>query len=664
MGIVARMADQRSASSGAGTPSNPSYWLQRIFAGMPTASGRRINEDTAMGIITVYACVRVIAETLATLPLFVYRNRDDGGKERARFHPLYEILHSRPNDEMTSATFLETLFGHAVLWGNGYAQIVRSPVGAPIELIPLRPDRMRVIRTTGGELRYHYQSPIKGDRDFLPSDIFHLKGLSKDGLTGMSVIGIAREAAGLALAAEEYAARFFGNDGRPGGIIKTKGTVTTEQLDNIRQSWNSEHRGSTNAFKVAILEEDFDWVSTSMPLADMQFIDLRKYTRTELAALFRVPPHKIGDLERATFSNIEHQSLEFVRDTIRPWAVRFEQEAARVLFPRSEKGEYFAEHNLDGLLRGDTSTRYESYSKGRNWGWLSVNDIRKLENMNPIDGGDVYLAPLNMVPTDQLGQQPGDETKSLPPAEQRSSGNGSVTSRRKLGQRYRRLFLDAATRMLKREVADVRAAADRHLLRRDVTTFDGWLETYYRDLPALLGRIWLPVYATYADAIADDAAAEVGVEPDTSGARDRFIRDYAVIAAATYAGRSAAQLRAVVKTAITANTDPLEAVTTRLDAWLDTRADRVTDNEIAKSGNAVAKQEFKRAGVRRLKWVASGKSCPFCRKLDGTTAGIEETFVDEGAQIDGNDGDTPLKTRSKIGHAPLHRGCDCGIAPA
>ncbi len=384
------------------SPKNTFWQNAYAFFFGPTPSGKTVNERTAMTTSAVYACVRVLAETIASLPLHVYR-RTERGKEKAMDHNLYYLLHDEPNPEMTSFVFRETLMGHLLLWGNAYAQIIRDGRGRVIGLYPLLPDRMEVGRTEQGELYYQYQ---KEGREYLlrREEVLHIPGLSFDGLVGYSPIAMAKNAIGMALATEEYGSKLFANDARPSVVLEHPGVL--KDPAKIRESWNEIYRGSANAHKVAVLEEGMSVKTLSMPPNEAQFLETRKFQIEEICRIFRVPPHLVANLERATFSNIEHQSISFVVHTIRPWLVRLEQAFNKSLFSQREKGEYFASFVVDGLLRGEYETRMKGYSIGIQNGFLSPNDVRSLENLNPIpeeEGGSVYMVNGNMLKLKDVG---------------------------------------------------------------------------------------------------------------------------------------------------------------------------------------------------------------------------------------------------------------------
>jgi HK97 family phage portal protein len=364
-----------------------------------TTSGKPVNEMTAMKMTAVYSCVRILAEAVAGLPLNVYRYTPNGGKEKAIGHPLYCLLHNEPNTEMTSFAFRETLMSHLLLWGNAYAQILRNGKGEVIGLYPLMPNRMTVDRDTAGNLFYLYNRVI-GDTQTLkgtevhlrPSDVLHIPGLGFNGMIGYSPIAMAKNAIGLAIATEEYGAKFFANGAAPSGVLEHPGTIKDPLK--VKESWNSVYQGSGNAHKIAVLEEGMKYQSIAISPEQAQFLETRKFQINEIARIFRVPPHMVGDLEKSSFSNIEQQSLEFVKYTLDPWVVRWEQSMSRVLFSEQEKKEYFIKFNVDGLLRGDYQSRMTGYATARQNGWMSANDIRELENLDRIPpelGGDMYL---------------------------------------------------------------------------------------------------------------------------------------------------------------------------------------------------------------------------------------------------------------------------------
>ena len=369
-----------------------------------SGSGKSVTARSAIQVSTVYACVRVIAETVASLPLHVYEVTDKGST-KAKEHPLYRLLHDEPNSEMTSFVWREAMLTHLLLWGNSYSQIIRNGRGHILGLYPLLPDRMEVDRDSAGTLTYTYSLASGQTVRLRPEDVLHIPGLGFDGVMGYSPIALEKNAIGLGIAAEEYGSKFFSNGATPSGVLTHPNTVKDPKK--LRESWNAAYGGSANSGKVAILEENMKFERISMPNNEAQFLETRKFQVSEICRIYRVPPHLIGDLEHATFSNIEHQSISFGVHTIRPWLVRIEQALNRQLFPEKEKGCFYAQFNMDGLMRGDYKSRMEGYAIARQNGWMSANDIRELENMNPIpdeDGGNEYLVNGNMIRIAQAAQ--------------------------------------------------------------------------------------------------------------------------------------------------------------------------------------------------------------------------------------------------------------------
>ena len=382
-----------------------------------TASGKYVTERSAMQMTAVYCCVRILSEAVASLPLQFYRYTDDGGKEKAVEHPLYFLLHDEPNPEMTSFIFRETLMTHLLLWGNAYSQIIRNGKGEVVALYPLMPDRMKVDRDEHGRLYYEYTVYDTDDVDgrkgtdkvgrtvrLQPHDVLHIPGLGFDGLVGYSPIAMAKNAIGLAIATEEYGSKFFANGAAPSGVLEHPGTI--KDPSKVRESWQVTFGGSGNANKIAVLEEGMKYTPISISPEQAQFLETRKFQIDEIARIFRVPPHMIGDLEKSSFNNIEQQSLEFVKYTLDPWVSRWEQAMVRALLTPDEKKRYFFKFNVDGLLRGDYQSRMNGYATARQNGWMSANDIRELENLDRIpaeQGGDLYLINGNMTKLEDAG---------------------------------------------------------------------------------------------------------------------------------------------------------------------------------------------------------------------------------------------------------------------
>ena len=384
----------------------------RFFLGN-TSAGKRVNERTSMQMTAVYACVRILSESVSTLPLHLYHEEAGGSREKAIDHPLYSLMSREPNNEMTSIVMLETMMTHLLLWGNSYSQVIRNGRGEVLGIYPLMPDRMKVDRDEKKRLYYEYTvsnddaDTMKGKESTVrlsPEDVLHIPGLGFDGLVGYSPIAMAKNAIGLAIAAEEYGSKLFANGARPSGVLQHPDAL--KNYDNLRKSWEDAFGGSNNSNKVAILEQGVTYHPISINPEEAQFLETRRFQTEEIARIFRVPLHLLGDLDHATFSNVENQSLDFVKFTLTPWVCRIEASLNRRLLSDTEKDRYYFKFNLDGLLRGDYESRQRGYAVARQNGWMSMNDIRALENLPPVPdelGGNLYLVNGNMVPVHLAG---------------------------------------------------------------------------------------------------------------------------------------------------------------------------------------------------------------------------------------------------------------------
>lgn len=667
-GILAGLFERRFHVS-----QTPPAWVERV-AGYQSTTGLTISENNALELSAVWACIRVLAETIGQIPFPFYRRVGDG-KERARDHPLYAILDDMPNPEMDAFTFRETLMGHLCAWGNAYADIEIDRAGRIKHLWPLRPDKMKPARENG-RLVYNYRLP-KTDRPItLPAErIFHLHGLGFDGLQGYNPIRLHRQTIGLAKATEDFGSRFFANDARPGAVLQHPGTLSEDAQDRLRKSYEKEHRGLEKSHRMAILEEGMTIKEIGIPPEDAQYLGTRKFQVPEICRIFRVPPHMVHDLDRATWGNIEHQAIDFVIYSIGPWVVRWEKGVYRELMLPSERPVYFAEFLLTALLRGDTKTRYDAYSIGRQNGWLSANDIRRLENMDPLGpSGDVYLVPLNMIPADQAGLEPSTEpgARALGAlagrnAEGETTGASPFTIRAQRSARmrhrlqiaYQKIYRTAAGRIVRREVNDVLNGAKKIFKRRNVAEFDQWLTEFYEDHREFIAKQIGPVYESFAEAIAPEAQTEVGATEGITPELGGWIANYVDSYAARHTWVSEARIREVVRKAIAEGEDPAQALEAAFDDWPEKRPAEIGRRESVRFGNALAVAIYVSARRIYLRWYTIGKTCPYCRDLNGKTVGIKEFFLPAGSEYQPEGAERPLKVSINMGHPPAHDGCDC-----
>lgn len=447
------LSDILYAEDVARDPASERWWTSG--PGAMAQSGAWVGVETALQASPVWACVRLISESIAMLPIIVYRRLSDGGKERAPGHPLYELLHDAPNEQQTAFAWKRVMMVHALLWGAGYSLIVPGPRGAVDRLEPIHPDTIRLERLPGGGRRYQVRGDDGVERPVNEEDVFVLPGLSIDGVEGLSLIRYARESIGLSLAAQSYSARFYSQGARPGGVLESAKPLSPEAAERLRQRWQAAHSGPHNAHQVAVLTDGVTWRATGMTHEAAQLIEQLDWSVADIARFFNVPLHMIQQVTKTTSwgSGIEEMGIEFVTYTLLPWIRNIEQAITQHLIVAPQA--YFAEFLLESLLRGKLLDRYHAYAIGRQWGWLSRNDIRRLENMNPIPGGDDYLSPLNM-------QQLGSE--SAPAAA--------------LGH-YHLLLQEAAARVVRKELAAMSRAA-----RRFAGDPDGWrnaVEEFYAE---------------------------------------------------------------------------------------------------------------------------------------------------------------------------------------
>ena len=534
--------------------------------GRETAAGEDVDERSALAFAAVYAAVRVLAETIASIPVMVYKRLPGGGKEPAPDHPAYRVLHDEANEETSAVIWRETLQGHLGTYGNAYAEIQRTRRGSIAALWQLAPDRVTPKRENK-KLFYEYTSPEGGRQTLPPERVFHVPGLGFDGLVGYSPIGLMRESIGLGLGAQRFASETFANDGRPSGTLEHPGTLS----DPAQERWKKaadKRAAHGGRHKLLILEEGMKFAATGMKPEDVQMILTRRFQVEDVARAYRIAPHLLQDLTHGTFSNIEELGREFITFTMLPWFRRWEAEFNRKVI-RDPK--YFAEFNIEGFLRGDVQKRYAAYAIGRQWGFLSANDIRQRENWNPIEGGDVYLSPLNMVPVDKIddlytggGDKPaagGDDARLLPQSTGEMDRVLRVQTQRIAGQ-LSGLFDDAAGRAMRREVNVVRSAAKKHIERGDLEGFRAWMEQFYAGHQAYVRDAWQPAI----DSLVQIAGQAVG---GVDAARLAEVAlPLAEDLAARHVGRSLAELR------------PLEFakdIDSRLDQWETERATAAGD---------------------------------------------------------------------------------------
>lgn len=497
-------------------------WMDSWFNGeFKTTAGVELSTDGALSVATVYACVREIAEAVSTLPLILYKRLPNDGKKREKNHPLYHLLRHRPHPRISAWEYWDYVMQCLLLRGNAYSRILRNNRGDIDRLIPYHPDRISPV-FKDGDLQFEFRRPNDNQVEIIPANqMFRIRGpLSIDGVTGLNVIALLKDSIGHTVAQDMYSSKMYSSGARLSGILTYPRKIHDEEAYNrLRSSWEKMSSGLNNANKVAILEDGMAFEKIGMSAEDAQLLESRKFQVEEICRIFGVPPHKVSHLYQATFNNIEHQDLEWVRDSVRPWLIRIEQSIYRDLLTEKEQEseKFFAEFLIEGMLRGDTKTRHEAYALGRQWGFLSINDIRRLENMNPIpEGGDDYLMPTNMKvigePDPEPPAQPVPPVQPQAPAEDQADGNDDdpappaeqkrfeIDLYSRLSSSMRHVFYESLGRLVRKEAAAIERAVKKHALPDGIDELRAWSEEFYREHQVLIQQTMGPVFQTYAEA--------------------------------------------------------------------------------------------------------------------------------------------------------------------
>lgn len=669
------------------------FWYQ-IVDYLKTSSGVVVSETSALYSTPVYSCISLISRHMGSMPLQVFERKGDGSKRLAVDHPNYPLLHARPNPEMTAMSLRSTLMAHMLGWGTYYANKEWTAGYTRVKALwPLRPDRIVVERDPStGELIYVYTLPGGEPRKLSPMDVLRVNGLGYNGIQGYSPIEKGKEAIGLARAMEKHGALFFANGAIPGLALTHPGTLSETAHENLRKSWEKAHQGLDNKHRLAILEEGVTIKEIGINPELSQFLETRRFQIEEIARMFNIPLHKISDLSRATFNNIEHLSQEYLTDCLLPYAVQNEQSYNWDLFTEKDRGRYFTEHNFEGLLRGDSKARAEYYRTMFNIGAFSPNMILSKENMNPIgDEGDFHMVQVNMVPLKMylegnngqevpeipvVGTVGGDEGKSVPARSARERRTAAIwEGRKKLRDRHRGLIRETVAQLVTREVNTVRRYVESHLKKGDVEGFETRVDGFYTDVFPDYARMKMnPVFGVYADALAEAARGEVGVERgDDTGEFAKFVSGCTDHYVAQHVRSSRGQIRVLLhggkndaselfdgNVGVEAPPeDAVEAVESRMAEWEETRADKDADNETVGVDGAVAHMVFASHGFN-LRWAAVGESCPYCSMLDNMVVGGEDFFLKQDEDLQPPN-QPPMRVRFSKRHPPAHAGCDCMI---
>lgn len=669
MGLLAKMQKRV-----AGGPSDADDRWYMPFGGVSEA-GVEVTDEVALTLSAYWCGVNIITAAMGSIPLKLYKRTGARSKEVARKHPAHRVCALRPNNWLTPFEYRQMIQGHLLMRGNGYSQIVRDRMGRLMQLIPLHPDRMEP-KVEDGRIIYKFQQLDGTERIFQAEEILHHRGLSSNGLVGYNPIQIARQTLGMALAAQKHGSRWFKNFGRPGGYLSTEQNITDAEVRKLMKANWMNAQGGENVHSPAILEGGLEWHTIGFSQEDSQWLGTMTHGITDVARLLNMPPHKLKEMSRATFSNIEHQSLEFIIDTITPWAVGQEERCNASLLTEQELEDHYFKFSLEALLRGDSSARATFYSQMFNMGVYSPNDIRDMEDEDEIPGGDQRFVPLAMVPLerasdvfgngsglmDETGTEEGTEDDEARGLEQRRLiQRRSLQTRRKFRLAYETVFRNAGDRIVKREVKALKAIISSALGDRDSSVdLKDKLREFYQGHRAYVRDVVLPLLVAYMDLIGDAAAQEVGEELDSFEAKSRFTRDYAEAMSVRHVRSSERQLNQLIDV-----TDPelLEpALVARLDEWSLTRPGKIGMREAVQGNGAFSRAVYKAFGFGAV-WVTFGDTCPLCLSLEGMSVGLGDDFCKKGDVIDPEDGETgPLIVSNNVAHPQLHNGCDCSIS--
>lgn len=532
-----------------------------------TAAGVDVSPESTLGITAMWNGVHLIANALAMVPLRLYRRRRNGGRDEAREDPRFRIVHRRPNRWQTSFGWRQMAQGHLLLRGNTFAQKVLRGSGSLAELVPLHPTRMTV-HVDGLELVYEYLRSDGTRRFFRASEILHVRGLSTDGLVGYCPVTVLRESLGAITATDTFAARFFRNQAQPRGVLQTKANLKDEQYERVRKQWADTHAGVDNAHKPAILEGGLEWHAVGFSAEDAQLIGSKNFNVQEAARILNIPPHKLKEMSRTTFNNIEHQSIEWVVDSIQPWAENWEQQLDADLLTEREQATMYFKFDLKALLRGDSAQRAAYFQARFNTGSITPNEIRALDEEDPIEGGDRAYVQKNLVPADRVDDVVTKEAAPSPAPAPPAGGeeeDGSVAAAARL-RAFVPVLADAARRQLHREIT----AGERAARKGDWTQFRVWLDEYYGEAAGTFAQALVP--------LARAMAGVTGLEPAVTSVA---VQAYSVAAAGAVIHESLTALRTAVR-----DTPPEELgeqLASMWESWRESRPDQVAEREVARA---------------------------------------------------------------------------------
>lgn len=653
MGLFSFLSNKSSGSTRVLTSAD----LEALLAGAETTAGVSVTQASAIRFSTVWACVRLLAECIAQLPCHIYIKNRDGSKSRVTDIALSDLLSGSPNFWQTAFEYTEFMVTALAMRGNHYAY--KSVVGKNIEeIIPFHPGAVTIKRDGLKNIRFAVRMSDGHVETYPLEKISHVRGMSFDMFTGVSPISYHRETIGLSIAASEYGGKLFKNGARPSGILQFPKELGDGAYDRLRKNFQKLYGGG-NIGKTAILEEGGEYKTISMSNEDAQYLDVRQFQRTEICSIFRIPPHMIGDLTKSSFSNITQQSLEFVKYTILPWCRRIESAMERDFLTKEQrkKGMYIR-YLVDGLERADIETRYKAYRSGINGGFLSPNEVRRKENMNPRPNGDIYLTPLNMVDSSQGLPKPVKRRKL------KSMQIKGVQAREVIRLKFKSKFEKTGKRLVNFEANEIHAALKEINPEKSINgDIEASLQQIFAKMPAYIESTFKKLMREYSVAVRTAALKEINsdtkIDPDELS---NFVDDLLTAFAARYVSSSSGQLTALIRE--TKPEDLAETIEQRLAEWEEKRAEKIAMRETVQQESATSRFVWAAAGISTLIWVRRGsKSCPFCTDLDGKVVGISAPFVEAGNYEPEGHEKSPWKVRGPKMHPQIHEGCQCIISP-
>jgi len=659
--------------------SDPKAWssaLWNLYGTNQTESGVNVDEHSALNLAAVFAAVNIISGDISTLPLGLFKTVSNKRK-RITDHPSLQVLTYRANPIMPAINVRRTLTAHMLSWGNMYAEIVRDGVNNVVELWPLTPDRV-IPKWRSGTVVYEIDRGSTTPKIIQREGILHISGLGYNGITGYSVIRKAAESIGLSMASEKFGARYFGANTNMGGAIKYPRALGPDAKKNLAASLSG-YTGSDNSHRWMILEQGMEIEKLGFSPDDSQFLQTRQFQVPEIARWFNMPPHKLKDLTRSTFSNIEEQETEYVVSCLVPWLTIIEQNYnIQLLTEKEHRLGYYFKHNVKGLLRGSSAARAEYYTKRFYLGTITPNEIRAFEDEDPLETeyADKTYIQQNLMPLEDVDKEPPAPVIQNLPGEQpveegpeEEDGRSywrkildhdmvhvklieyrSVVGRDKISARYYSLIRDAAERVILKEAK----AISKHIA-------DGktWIEDFYKHMPEYIRKQMGEVLSSFQGSIIDQAAGEAGVDVEKISVEiNQWITSYFDVYVKRHIGRSTGQVNQLMD-----EEDSFNLVTQRMDEWIEKRPEKIAIEESVRAANAAAQFAFWSGGFSSVWRIRGAETCPYCQELNGRKVKQGETIFTAGEEFEPKGAKNgPMKMSGGISHPPLHQGCDCYIS--